>query len=122
MVILPPLSLEAEWRSQSPADRFVKAIVSGDFLQYCDTPAREDDFYNLKLILHVREIPGKIEGIFQDPPTFELHLRSEPLRYMQVVEVILAAIRNKSWNWVVLVVLGTGFARPLRFARGCCGA
>ncbi|KAI0653375.1 hypothetical protein C8Q70DRAFT_1036514 [Cubamyces menziesii] len=73
-----------------PAELFTAAVLDEDQLG-CGTLRRDDDFFNLKIILRVEEVPGTVEGIFQDPSTFHLYLKVEPLRYMRIVDVKLAS-------------------------------
>ncbi|KAH9889072.1 hypothetical protein C8Q73DRAFT_766924 [Cubamyces lactineus] len=99
-------------RYATPAEELVEALLSGkslglDHSDVCAPIA----YYNFEVEIRVRESPGKVEGVFQDHPTYTLSIHLKPIRYMRTLTVTLEAWQGAlyahrvnsgsapSWTW-----------------------
>ncbi|KAI0368949.1 hypothetical protein BV20DRAFT_968774 [Pilatotrama ljubarskyi] len=72
------------------AEHFVAALLDAETFGLGAVRSSEK-LKNIKLTLVVHETKGKVEGIFQDPSTYELMLTLEPVMFMRRLEVKLDA-------------------------------
>ncbi|KAL1936999.1 hypothetical protein VTO73DRAFT_2039 [Trametes versicolor] len=113
-----------------PAELFSAALLDADNLGL-ECLRHQAPLHNIALRIHAEEIRGAVEGIFQDPSTFKLHLTVEPVMFMRPLKVVLAefvgdecqysaptwlsrlwraenksAQRVRSYEWVITYVYG----------------
>ncbi|KAI0630611.1 hypothetical protein C8Q77DRAFT_1134225 [Trametes polyzona] len=89
----------------SPAERFETALFTGDRLGL-ERLRGFEKLENVNIQLRLEEVPGTVEGIFQDPPTFKLHMRLRPNMFMTPLDVVIAdftgdAHDNNAPTWLV---------------------
>ncbi|OJT15783.1 hypothetical protein TRAPUB_4055 [Trametes pubescens] len=72
-----------------PAERFSAALLNADSLGL-QCVKHKEPLHNIVVRIHAEEIKGAVEGIFQDPSIFKLHLTLEPVMYMRPLKVVLA--------------------------------
>ncbi|KAI0630822.1 hypothetical protein C8Q77DRAFT_1135393 [Trametes polyzona] len=73
----------------APAERFETAPFTGDRLGL-ERLRGFEKLENVNLQLRLEEVPGAVEGIFQDSSTFKLHLRLRPNMFMTPLDVVIA--------------------------------
>ncbi|KAH9850390.1 hypothetical protein C2E23DRAFT_887542 [Lenzites betulinus] len=72
-----------------PAELFTAALLDNDLLGL-ECLKNQEPIHNVVVRLVAQEIRGAVEGIFQDPSTYKLHLVLEPRMFMTPVRVVLA--------------------------------
>ncbi|KAH9848061.1 hypothetical protein C2E23DRAFT_845137 [Lenzites betulinus] len=95
----------------TPAELFIAALLQGDLLEL-EALKSGTAQHNVVVRVHVEEIRGAVEGCFQDPSTYKLHLTLQPEMFMSSLKIVLGEFYGDEGQRSAPTWLKTLYARP----------